>query len=162
MSLNHGAVEAFDRHVCRAICEALQKAAEGVAETYGVAIQIGGGSFSSGEFKPKVTIKTKTSDRDLFASYCGLFHLRPEHFGREVTVSGARYRISGITPRVGRFPILGVRLDGKRADKTFRLPALPVRSSLGICEACHKDGASCGCPSDRQAVAFAQAWRSRP
>ena len=85
-------ITTLDRAAAKQIGAALEEALQMVAEDLGLNVQIKGGRFDPevGEFKPKVVFALDGAEEREFAVLAGSFGLKPEDYGRTVSVLGGR------------------------------------------------------------------------
>jgi hypothetical protein len=110
----------FNRTTCGAVERDILAALEGVAEKHGITIKReGGGRFDdhSFTFKLKCSVAGENGEdageKLRFERDAVLFGFKPEHYGREFTSKGERYRITGFNYRARSMPIQAVRVhDG--------------------------------------------------
>lgn len=110
-----------------------------VSQELGIAINMGGMSFSSQQATTRLTFKAvseemkegesieEASARSEFATYARSFGLKPEDFGKEVKVDGRKFRIVGIKPRSRKFPVLGEDLIN---NSVYKLSAIAIKDQL--------------------------------
>ena len=132
-------ISSFNRNNLAQLRPSLQQRLNEVGEEFGIAISLGSMSFSSAEATSRVTmtavgdnVRTGESVSDSkarieFVSHAWKFNLKPEDFGKVVTVSGKSFEIVGLKPRSSKYPILGK--DTTSGD-VFKLPAESVKSQL--------------------------------
>lgn len=124
-------MKTIDREACRTISADVSAALQAVADRHGLSLTVGGGSFSSTEFKPKVEFQVKTEGGvpATFAREAKMFGLPDGCFGKEFVAGGTAYRITGIEVRRHKMPVSAVRVsDGKG----FKFPADRVAFALGV------------------------------
>ena len=126
----------FDKATCKEVAKAAELALQEVAKTYGVSLAYKGGSFSPNNFTMKfetsvvgeggIVLSKEATD---FKSYCQMYNLEPTDLGKVFTSDdGTQYKITGITPRGGKYPILAESLSN---GKTYKLPERMVQRGLG-------------------------------
>jgi hypothetical protein len=117
----------IDKQLANKIGKEVEQALQEVAARHGLTVEIRGGSFDSGSFRPKVEFKTSDADANEFRRYAALFDLDPDDFGAEFSHKGKTYRISGIAPRSSVRPILVTEVG---TDKVFAFPEASVKTLL--------------------------------
>lgn len=112
----------------------INSALEALGEKYDVDIKAGNASYSTEVATFKLSITTKgvageveTKEAKDFKLGASLYGMKKEDMGREVTVFGRKFVITGAKWRSGN-PIIG--LD-KAKGKSFKLPLGEVKKSLG-------------------------------
>jgi hypothetical protein len=120
-------MESITRQDANLLGREVEEALRQVAERHGLQLDIRGGTFDSGSFKPRVEFKTAASDRDEFARYATLYGLNADDFGRSFRNGGREFTVAGISPRSPRRPILAKSADGR----TWKFPADAVVRALG-------------------------------
>jgi len=102
------------------------KACQKIAADHGLIIESAGwrGLCSDFSFEPvfRVSIPAPDGtalnlDKEMFALLASRFGLAPSDFGREFTVGGERFRITGIDPRRPRYPISAERVPDRHSFK---------------------------------------------
>lgn len=106
-----------------------------VEQKFGVKATVMGGNFSTTDCTYKVqfaevasngTVQTREAQE--FVRNAELFGLKPDDLGTEFSSAGRRFKITGLSTRSRRFPILGQQTD---TGKTFKFPAATVCKALG-------------------------------
>lgn len=107
-----------------------------IEEKYGISIGFNGGTFFPDNAVLKMTIATvgnqgelNTREKTRFLALCGIYDLKPEHFGATIKVGGAEYTIAGMKPgaRVREFLVKKTE-DGR----TYRVNIEFVKAGLGL------------------------------
>lgn len=111
----------------RALGIAVEAALAAVATQHGMTVEVLGGIFDNGTYKPRVTFKEIGNDASEFARYASSFGLRESDFGRTFVSNGSTYRITGVKPSAARRPIVARRSDGS----VFNFPVAMVTAALG-------------------------------
>jgi hypothetical protein len=121
------------------IREVINRKLAEAGEELGVALEIGGMSYNEMEATTRLSIKAvgaavkegesiqEASARSEFAFHSASFGLKKEHFGKEVTVDGRKFRIVGIKPKSRKYPVLG---EDTLTKKVYKLSALAVRNQI--------------------------------
>lgn len=120
----------FDKPTLRALTDEIHQALDAIAAKHGLRVERNRCTFFPESFVFKATFfcgegtdKTAVARKE-FETYCHLFDLTPEDFGREFTCQFETYRIVGLKPERPKYPILGLRLkDGK----TYKIPLAAVQ-----------------------------------
>lgn len=121
-------IEQFDKVTVRKLAEEAQELLKPLEEKYGIKIKLGGGTFTPGDFTPKITFKVSDADQQEFKRYASLVGLEPEDFGRTFVAGGKTYKLTGINLRARKFPIQAVNL---RDGKTYKMTEASVLNALG-------------------------------
>ena len=128
-------IDQFDKPTCLILGAAISDALQTVANEFGVSIKRKGGSYSS----TNLTIKLEAAvigvngvvlskEVENFQRYCKSYNLEPTDLGETVYIDGIRYKISGLSPRSRKFPVLAKSLKN---GKTYKFPERTVRKALG-------------------------------
>jgi len=127
-------MERFDKTNLRALRPELEKALADVCAKHGITATIGSGSFTDLECKFKLILNLEgsgeaksTAKQADFERYAVLYGLEPTDFGKTFIVGGNSYTITGLSPNRPKFPIDGMRHDGRK----FKFPVLTVKIALG-------------------------------
>jgi hypothetical protein len=125
----------IDRKVANTLAMELYMAAGKIAERYGLKAVQKSGSFDAMRHTAKVefvvteTAEGKSTDQVEFEQYCHWHGLKPEHFGKEIVLQGAKFKISGLKTKASKNTICITRVsDGKGFVTSDEL----VREKLGI------------------------------
>ena len=135
-------IKKFDRRTCDIVRTALDAAVQTVAQTYGLQIKAGNGTFSStgDNFTIKVECATKgedgtvnTKEAEDYIHYCSRWDLEPEYLNKTfVDVgNGNRYKIIGAKPRSKKYPIL---VQENSSGMLYKFPASRVARAFGATE----------------------------
>jgi len=123
----------FDKPTIRSLRPELEKALADVCAKHGFTARIGSGSFSDFECKFQLILELdgageakSTAKQADFERYATLYGLEPTDLGKTFLVGGSLYSITGISPNRPKFPIDGVRHDGRK----FKFPAMTVKAAL--------------------------------
>lgn len=122
----------FDRPSLRILGEEINAALQAVATKHGITLKYGGCSFTPTEARFRITgfIPTdgaETPEAAEFKHYATLVGLLPEHLGQTFECNGNTYRITGMTRRGGKYPILA-----ERNGKGFKFTVRSVKIGLGL------------------------------
>lgn len=144
-------IKSLDKKGLQMLRQELQAAVDAVGLKHGIKILVGNARFTPDNATFKVEIATVAENGMVndhaasdFKQSCGLFGLKPDHFGAEISYGRERYKIAGLTSgRSYKYPILAERVsDGKK----FKLPIAAVSSladkSAPFAEANHATGFS--------------------
>jgi len=128
---------AFNRKVCNAIGKAAEKALKDVAKEYGISIKRTSGSFTLTNYTMKFeaaivgkdgVIHTKAVED--FKFHCGRYGLAASDLGKTFVsdIDLEIYKITGLTSRASKFPILA---ENTRTKKVYKFPERIVQRALG-------------------------------
>ncbi len=103
---------------------------EVVADTHGIVLKLGSGTFTPGHATFKLEISTvgesgevNTKEADDFKRCAHLYGLKPEHLGQTFFQGGREFVVVGCKPRSSSYPILAKNaINGK----TYKLSAKDV------------------------------------
>jgi hypothetical protein len=104
-------MKTIDKAALHALRPRIDAALKALGEELGIAFAATSGSYgdNSGHFKLTIAIDDpalqEAAARREFNSYCQLFDLLPEDFGREVQINGKAHRVSGLALNRSKFPI---------------------------------------------------------
>lgn len=103
------------RSLLRELNAEINGALEAVAERHGLVVSVGGGSFSSSSYRPKVEFKTVGEDGvpEDFAATARLLGLPEDCYGKTFTNRGRAFTVRGFNLRAKRYPVLVERDDGR-------------------------------------------------
>lgn len=110
-------IEVIDKKACKTLSGEATLALQHVLKKYGVDVEYIGGSYSPEEFNVKFAFRIPRSDGipPGFATACGKYGLDPSDYMKRFRNSGGTaYQLVGIKPRNRKYPIIGLRDDGKR------------------------------------------------
>jgi hypothetical protein len=126
LEINMSKIEKIDRNTCKNLRESLNRALELFAKSRGLEIKATNASYADHQvtFKLVCTLDSVDPDKIEFDRVCGLYHLKPEQYGKTITFNRKDYRLIGIVPRRPKYPVLAER-DGKRYK-------LPGRALMGV------------------------------
>jgi hypothetical protein len=119
-------IEVMDKKSCATLSGEATLALQQVLKKYGVDVEYVGGSYSPEEFNLKFAIRIPRSDGipPAFAKACGKFGLDPSDYKKRFrNDSGTTYELVGIKPQNRKYPIIGLRSDGKRFKFSSRVLA---------------------------------------
>jgi hypothetical protein len=111
----------LDKATVKNISDDLINMAKTISEKYGVDFSFAGGSFDSVQATIKIKVKAKdsenevSSDQKIYNHYSKIYNLRPEWFGKNMTINGKVYEICGISTSSYKYPVLA-----KRNGKIFK------------------------------------------
>lgn len=111
----------INRTVLRELRGEIEEALKDLGEKHGVVFSVGSANFlpTVATFKLEVATKAEdgtvnTKDAENFRSLCYLYQLRPEHLHKLLTFNGTQYKLVGLNPRSGKYPLIVERVsDGK-------------------------------------------------
>jgi hypothetical protein len=116
----------------------IDEALKAVGAANDVSLKLANGKFSgdsTGNFKLEIValgddgVKTDVSAAD-YKRYAMLFDLKPEWFGQQFMSNGSMFRISGLKPSRHKYPVSGIRSDGR----SFKFGADTVKRGMEISE----------------------------
>lgn len=113
-------ITTFDKSTCKTLAPDVVAALEAFAAARGLDVDYRGGAFTATEFTCKVQFKIKstadgkTAEEADFARHCGIFGLKPEHYGQTFLTATGAYVLCGFALGASKMPIIGRRADGKR------------------------------------------------
>lgn len=114
---------------CRRVAKVMEDALVGPLAELGLTVEFAGGKYDrTGSYTPKVTVRANGSAEREFASVASLVGLEAEDFGREFTVRGETYRVTGVNLKAPKFPVLAERVSDGRG---FKFPEPTVRVAFG-------------------------------
>lgn len=131
----------MNREKCQKLREKLEKifnlhSAELKAE-FGIQVKVGKATYSQveiGECEFKIQLAemnvngiAETKEAKNFKNNAQIFGFEESDFGKAFQFKTHSYKITGLSPRFGKFPILATREDGK----IFKFPATSVLSKIG-------------------------------
>lgn len=117
----------MNRTMVNKLNTATREALEKVAAEYGVEVIVGGGSFDSGTFKPKVIFSESDAAANEWARSAGLLGLDPADFGRQFQLRGRYFVITGLNLRAPKYPVQARCLDDER---TYKFAEHTVKAAL--------------------------------
>ena len=124
----------LDRTSVKAIAEDITKALESVANKYGVAIKYKGGSFTASNCTYRIEVAVKGNDgavidrdREAFKTHSIIFGLNPNMLDQTFVHGGDTFKITGLSPRKHKFPVLAVKLSN---GKGYKFPAHTIKLLL--------------------------------
>lgn len=128
-------MDRFDKPTIRSLRPELEKALVDVCAKHGITAKIGNASFTDLECKFQLILELEgageaksTAKQADFERYATLYGLEPTDLGKTFLVGGSLYSITGISPNRPKFPIDGVRHDGKM----FKFGLETVKRALAI------------------------------
>jgi hypothetical protein len=83
--------------------------------------------LANGKFSGDSTGNVSAAD---YKRYAMLFDLKPEWFGQQFMSNGSMFRISGLKPSRHKYPVSGIRSDGR----SFKFGADTVKRGMEISE----------------------------
>lgn len=128
-------IKTLDRSTLRLIGTRIDAALAPLAKELGISIKYNGGSFVSQNATLKLAVAVLdatgaavTKEASDFKFYAARFGLKPDDLGREFSVGNdKRFKIAGLKPRRGSYPILAARVSDGRM---FKFSARQVRAAL--------------------------------
>ena len=104
-------MESITRNDAKVLSQEVLEALQEVARDHGLTVEVRGGTYDAGSFKPRVEFKTAGSDEQLYNMYRDVYDL-PE-FGTTFKSQGKTFKISGFAPRSPKRPVLATDEAGK-------------------------------------------------
>lgn len=123
-------MESITRQDAKRLGEEVQAALAEVADKYGLQVEVRGGTYDSGSFKPRVEFKTQGSDEATYNLYREMYINLPE-FGTTFKSQGRTFRISGFAPRSTKRPVLAVEVA---TGKTYKFTEAGVVNATRTAE----------------------------
>lgn len=123
----------FDRNTVKNLRTEIQTALDTVAKKHGIRLSMGSIRFSPDKFTTRLTAESDAKPAEspysekAFAALAGTFYLKPEDFGRMVTVGGRMYTLAGFRPNSLKYPVVA----RYRTGKMYKLSAVDVLRALG-------------------------------
>lgn len=138
MSEDAQQITTIDRDTARILSEECAVALHAVASKYGLELVRKAGTFGARELNVKFQLRsaevgdggvTITRESQTFKSLAPIYGLSPDDLGREFTTSNGRYKITGLVPRRGKYPIQAVCVV---TGKGFKFSADTVKLHLNM------------------------------
>lgn len=118
-----------NRQTAKAIGAEIKSALQEVAGRHGMTVEYKGVTFDpTGMIRPRVELRTASADESEFSLYATRYGLEPKDYGAEFTSSGRLFRISGVSPRSPKRPIL---CEEVATGRTFKFTPAGVTRALG-------------------------------
>lgn len=126
-------ITSFDRQTAREVSEEVIWCLEEWAKDNGLVAQYNGGRFGRTEFQLRLTLAVqpkggKSLERVQFEKSCGLFGLKPGHYGANVVIRRRAFTLVGCQPRRHKYPFVG---QGPQGGK-YKLTEAAVKQALGL------------------------------
>jgi hypothetical protein len=117
-------IQSFDKPTCRIIGDAFHKMALEFAQQYGLTTKASGGRFDNTSFTPKVTFCVAETDAETghtvnkkeqqaFQLNAPTYGIDPDAFGKEITLKGKKFTITGWNPKAYRSPVTIIDSNGR-------------------------------------------------
>jgi len=116
------------------VTKEVEKALNGVAEKFGLAVKVGTRRFGTKDMRFPVEFVITEVDKDsgemlspeamAYKKLAGSFGLDSEWLGAEFETYQGRYKIVGLKPRNRKYPVLA---DDVRTGKKYKFPVSPVK-----------------------------------
>jgi hypothetical protein len=122
----------------REIMSKIEAAIAPIAAEYGLTIKRKGCTYTPEMLPIALQLLVRKEDSDgctltpeasTFQLLCLAYGFKPTDLGREFTVAGKRFRISGLKPKAVRFPILAEAVD---TGKPYKFHEDTVKQALGL------------------------------
>ena len=127
-------ITALDRAAMNALRKEIDFALEAVGRKFGLSMHAGSGRYTpkNATFKLEIAVfgedgEAVDAGAETFRAFASAYGLAPEDLGREFSVGGGVYRITGLNARRPKFPINGVRVPDGRP---FKFPVETVKRAL--------------------------------
>jgi hypothetical protein len=117
----------IDRSKAKQIGREVEQALQEVAERHGLTVDYRGGTYDPNTYKPRITLKSANADESEFKMYASRYGLERSDFGREFVSKGRLFRITGVSPRSPKRPILCEEVD---TGRRFKFTAAGVKAGL--------------------------------
>lgn len=131
-------ITTFDRAAHRTLSAAINQALKSVGDTYGVDLTCAGGLHGTNKGMVKVEVVVRDNGSGIsgvqadFNRTCHWFGLKPSDYGRQFSVDGTIYKITGVNPNAPKYPIMAERLyDGR----SFKFTESGVKNKLAAAAA---------------------------
>jgi hypothetical protein len=119
-------ITGFDKATCKAFDAALGQTLRKFAADHGVEVEMRGGTFGAGNYKPRVEFRTADAGQKEWERYADMFGLPKDAFGKTFQRGNSLYTISGLSISASRFPVITKRQDGVE----FKFPVVTVLQGL--------------------------------
>jgi len=132
-------IKEITRSVARTLSEELYEAASSIAKKYGLKAKRKSGRFDSlchtakVEFVVEETVDGKSPERKKFEELGLMYGLKPEMYGKTISIKGETYTIDGLRPRASKKKIL---LNRTSDNKKFVTTIDMIKQKLHITENC--------------------------
>ncbi len=117
----------INKTVAREVGAAVEEALKEVAEKFGLSVEVRGGSYDANSFRPKVEFLTKNAAEDEFRTYADMYGLDPDWFGAEFKAGGKTFKISGISTRSPKRPIICTEVG---TDRRYKFTVDGIKASF--------------------------------
>jgi len=114
----------MDRAKVKMLRVALENALKTVEENFNVKVNIGNGSYNDSNCSFKTEFadvsangEVKSKEAEDFKLYATQFGLEPDDFGKTFTSNGSEFKITGLSTRKRKYPVLGTRVEDGRKFK---------------------------------------------
>lgn len=111
----------MNRADVKRISEEIIRQLQGLAQRDGIEIRSAGGTFGPGEFKMRISIRTKDSGAQQWREYAPGCGFKAEDFGKSFTMGGREYTICGFAPSARKCVL------ASRAGKVYKFDPFDVR-----------------------------------
>jgi ribulose-5-phosphate 4-epimerase/fuculose-1-phosphate aldolase len=120
-------ITSLDRDTISQLRKSLHAALTKFAQAHGLdSASVGNISYSSTSFTAKIEFMLADAEETEFARHAALVGLRPEDYGRLITVDGREFRVVGVDPRCRKYPVTVRCSDGK----VFKMNLNTVNTAL--------------------------------
>ena len=94
-----------------------KKAVKNLEEKYGYKFNLGNIKYLDYSFTAKLEVNksdsVKSAEELKFEQYCGLFNLKPSHFGVPLKCNGKEYKLIGLNLKAPKYSVIGIDSEGK-------------------------------------------------
>jgi hypothetical protein len=120
-------ITSIDRPTIKALSGEAEAALQAVANKYGLALKMGGASFTDSDAKISFSLSVEGADEAAFARYAQFYGLEASDFGREFTAGVRRFKLVSINTRRRQYPFTGTDV---KSGKAFKFTAEAVKAGL--------------------------------
>ena len=125
----------FSRELVKEIREKINTNLQSLSKELGMSIDVGNASFTENNIRFKLEVAkvsngtAVTQEVEQWNQYARMYGLDSTALGKIFTYGGKQFKITGLSTRRGRFPILADRVpDGKK----FKFPLEVAQSSFPV------------------------------
>ena len=94
-----------------------KEAVKDLEEKYGYKFNLGNIKYLDYSFTAKLEVNksdgVKSIEELKFEQYCGLFNLKPSHFGVPFKCNGKEYKLIGLNLKAPKYSVIGIDSEGK-------------------------------------------------
>lgn len=126
----------YNKETLRSLRDEIDQALAAIGARHNVQIRAGNCTFDARSATFKLTVANLTDDgtvddgtADYFRQFAFAYDMQPDWLGREFRTGGESYKLAGLNPKRGKFPVVAYRVrDGKR----FKFQAEGVAALLRV------------------------------